>query len=154
MATTQVSFFFFLHLVIQFFVAAIEPGDPEMDEVWEQSKPLLKELWELNLSTGRWRKCEMKGIVPEQLASHTAVMHPLQPGLMLIYGGTGAPFGITTSNTMVTCDLDTQHFRSVATTISHCRKALRPCKLTISNCSPDNYRKLASSLISALFSVS
>ena len=85
-----------------------------MDEVWEESKPLLKELWELNLSTGRWRKCEMKGIVPEQLASHTAVMHPLQPGLMLIYGGTGAPFGITTSNTMVTCNLDTQHFRSVS----------------------------------------
>ena len=44
--------------------------------------------------------------------SHTAVMHPLQPGLMLIYGGTGAPFGITTSNTIVTCNLDTQYFRS------------------------------------------
>ena len=91
---------------------AIEPGDPEMDEEWEESKPLLKELWELNLSTGRWRKCQMAGIVPEQLASHTAVMHPLQPGLMLIYGGTGAPFGITTSNTIVTCNLDTQYFRS------------------------------------------
>ena len=92
---------------------AIELGDPEMDEVWEESKPLLKELWELNLCTGRWRKCEMAGTVPEQLASHTAVMHPLKPGLMLIYGGTGAPFGITTSNTMVTCNLDTQHFGSV-----------------------------------------
>ena len=91
---------------------AIELDDPEMDEVWEESKPLLKELWELNLCTGRWRKCEMAGTVPEQLASHTAVMHPLKPGLMLIYGGTGAPFGITTSNTMVTCNLDTQHFRS------------------------------------------
>ena len=93
---------------------AIDPADPEMDAVWEESRPLLKELWELNLCTGRWRKCQMAGAVPDQLASHTAVMHPLKPGLMLIYGGTGAPFGITTSNTMVACDLDTQHFSQLS----------------------------------------
>ena len=32
-------------------------------------------------------------------ASHTAVAHPCIPGVMLVYGGTGAPFGLTTSNT-------------------------------------------------------
>lgn len=93
---------------------AVELNDPEMDELWPDSKPLFKELWELNLSTGRWTKCEMKGEVPEQLASHTAVMHPLEPGVMLIYGGTGAPFGITTSNTIVTCHLESRQFRLIS----------------------------------------
>ena len=48
--------------------------------------------------------------VPEQLASHTAIVHPGHPAIMIIYGGTGAPFGLTTSNTVVSCDLDTQTF--------------------------------------------
>ena len=52
----------------------------------------------------------MRGEVPEQLASHTAIIHPGHPATMIIYGGTGAPFGLTTSNTVVTCDLDTQTF--------------------------------------------
>ena len=60
----------------------------------------ISQLWELNLSTAVWTKCEMKGEIPEQLASHTAVRHPLQPDTMLVYGGTGAPFGFTTSNTV------------------------------------------------------
>ena len=92
---------------------SIEQHDPDMaeDEVWADSRPLFKELWELNLSTGRWTKCKMRGSVPEQLASHTAVLHPLEPGLMIIYGGTGAPFGITTSNSLVVCNLNTKQFR-------------------------------------------
>ena len=96
---------------------AIELNDPDLldDEYWIESKPLFKELWELNLTTGRWTKCVMKGDIPEQLASHTAVCHPLNPGVMLIYGGTGAPFGVTTSNTVVSCHLDTQQFKKLVT---------------------------------------
>jgi len=91
---------------------SIDQNDPDMehDQFWEQSKPLFKELWELNLSTRVWSKCVMRGDIPEQLASHTAVIHPQDPGNMLIYGGTGAPFGLTTSNTVVTCRLENQHF--------------------------------------------
>jgi len=96
---------------------AVELDDPDLldDEYWVESKPLFKELWELNLTTGRWTKCEMKGDIPEQLASHTAVCHPLDPGVMLIYGGTGAPFGLTTSNTVVSCHLQTQQFKKLVT---------------------------------------
>jgi len=96
---------------------AIDQDDPDLQEdlFWQESKPLFKELWELNLTTGKWIKCVMKGDIPEQLASHTAVSHPLDPGVMLIYGGTGAPFGITTSNTVVACHLDTQQFRKIVT---------------------------------------
>lgn len=99
------------------FNPAIDENDPEMvgDVFWQESKPLFKELWCLNLNTRRWTKCEMKGDIPEQLASHTAVAHPTHPGLMLVYGGTGAPFGLTTSNTVVACQLDTQQFIKLAT---------------------------------------
>lgn len=33
---------------------------------------------------------------------------------MLVYGGTGAPFGLTTSNTVVACQLETQQFSKLA----------------------------------------
>ena len=96
---------------------AIELDDPDLldDEYWVDSKPLFKELWELNLTTGRWTKCEMKGDIPDQLASHTAVCHPLAPGVMLIYGGTGAPFGETKNNAVVSCHLETQEFKKLVT---------------------------------------
>lgn len=94
------------------FNPAVDGADPDLveDAYWQDSKPLFKELWELNLTTKRWTKSHMKGDIPEQLASHTAVSHPCLPGVMLVYGGTGAPFGLTTSNTVVACQLETQHF--------------------------------------------
>ena len=41
----------------------IDGNDPDMeaDQFWAQSKPLFKELWELNLSTRKWTKCVMRG---------------------------------------------------------------------------------------------
>ena len=91
---------------------SIDQNDPELsnDPAWLLSKPLFKELWELNLSTKTWTRCDMKGEIPEQLASHTVILHPFKPGVMLIYGGTGAPFGLTTSNTVTSCHLETQMF--------------------------------------------
>jgi len=99
------------------FNPAVDEDDSELsgDLFWQESKPLFKELWCLNMTSRRWTKCEMKGDIPEQLASHTAVSHPNHPGVMLIYGGTGAPFGLTTSNTVVACHLDNQQFNKVAT---------------------------------------
>ena len=89
------------------FNPAVDGADPDLegDAFWQDSKPLFKELWELNLTTKRWTKSLMKGDIPEQLASHTAVAHPCLPGVMLVYGGTGAPFGLTTSNTVVACQV-------------------------------------------------
>jgi len=94
------------------FNPAVNNDDAELvdDIYWQDSKPLFKELWELNLTTKRWTKSQMKGDIPEQLASHTAVTHPCLPGVMLVYGGTGAPFGLTTSNTVVACQLANQKF--------------------------------------------
>jgi len=97
------------------FNPAIETHDPAMadDIFWHESRPLFKELWCYNLSSRRWVKCAMKGDIPEQLASHTAVLHPAHRGVMLVYGGTGAPFGLTTSNTVVSCNLSTHDFQPV-----------------------------------------
>jgi len=91
----------------------LDDEDLENDDFWPESKPLFKELWELNIFSKRWHKTAMKGNIPEQLASHTAVSHPLEPGTMIVYGGTGAPFGLTTSNTVAACRLDSADWRRV-----------------------------------------
>ena len=65
----------------------LDDEDLENDDFWPESKPLFKELWELNIFSKRWHKTAMKGNIPEQLASHTAVSHPLEPGTMIVYGG-------------------------------------------------------------------
>ena len=67
------------------FNPAVDGADPDLegDEYWQDSKPLFKvgadrvffnqlhlqELWELNLTTRRWTKSQMKGDIPEQLVS-------------------------------------------------------------------------------------
>jgi len=86
--------------------------DPAMadDAFWSDSIPLFKELWSFNLFSRRWVKCSMEGDIPEQLASHTAAVHPCNSSTMLVYGGTGAPFGLTTSDTVVSCDLKSLQF--------------------------------------------
>ena len=76
----------------------IDGNDPDMeaDQFWAQSKPLFKELWELNLSTRQWIKYMMRGEVPEQLASHTALINFKPSATMIIYSGIRALFGLTT----------------------------------------------------------
>ncbi len=83
----------------------VEDSDADLqgDLFWEASRPLFKELWRYNVFSKKWRKLSMDLLVPDQLASHTAVVHGQR---MLVYGGTGAPFGQTTSNTVFEFDLD------------------------------------------------
>ena len=49
----------------------IDENDPELsnDPAWQVSKPLFRELWELNLSTRTWTKCNTSGEVPDHHAS-------------------------------------------------------------------------------------
>jgi len=83
------------------------PDDPEMqsDPFWMESLPLFKELWEYNLSTRVWSKIPIEGEIPDQLASHTAGLHPALRGYMIVYGGTGTPFGTDTSTSILACNL-------------------------------------------------
>jgi hypothetical protein len=96
----------------------IDEGDEEMleDPFWQESCPLFKELWEFNLSTKTWHKIELSGpAIPDQLASHTAIFHPVYRGCLLIYGGTGNPFGSVTSTALHACDVRTGNFVKLRT---------------------------------------
>ena len=64
----------------------------------------LLQLWQFNVYSKRWRKLDMgeSVIIPDQLASHSIVM---VNGKFILFGGTGAPFGLTTSNDVFTMDL-------------------------------------------------
>eukprot|EP00088_Acartia_fossae_P030476 TRINITY_DN3145_c0_g2_i14.p1 TRINITY_DN3145_c0_g2~~TRINITY_DN3145_c0_g2_i14.p1 ORF type:complete len:419 (-),score=42.95 TRINITY_DN3145_c0_g2_i14:221-1477(-) len=94
--------------------------DEEMleDPFWNESRPLFKELWEYNLSSCTWRKIDVKGTIPNQLASHTAIFHPSQSGRLLVYGGTGNPFGSVTSSAIHVCDVNTGIFTKLNTASS------------------------------------
>ncbi|XP_059091748.1 kelch domain-containing protein 10-like [Tigriopus californicus] len=87
--------------------------DPEMadDPHWAQHSPLFNELWRFNVSARRWTQLTMHGEGPRALASHTMVSYR---GRLVVYGGTGSPFGLTTSNEVFAFNLDTQHWETLA----------------------------------------
>jgi len=97
----------------------LEDAELMTDPFWDQSRPLFKELWEFNLATKRWKKIRIQGDIPDQLASHTACSHPAVRDNMVIYGGTGSPFGTATSSSLVTCNLETGNFTRIPTLLSH-----------------------------------
>jgi hypothetical protein len=69
-------------------------------------------LWRFNTLSKKWKKLTMTFNVPDQLASHTAAMYK---GRMLVYGGTGAPFGQTTSTTVFVLDLGMRSWSKIKT---------------------------------------
>ncbi|XP_076304049.1 scruin like at the midline isoform X2 [Tachypleus tridentatus] len=83
------------------------------DPYWAESSPLFKELWKFNLTSKVWTKLHTKGNMPSQLASHAAV---LIGNKLLVYGGTGVPFGSTSSNDLHVCDLSTLEWSHLKTT--------------------------------------
>lgn len=95
----------------------VSEDDEEMleDPFWQESCPLFKELWEFNLSTRAWNKIELGGNIPDQLASHTAIFHPSYRGCLLIYGGTGNPFGSVTSTSLHACQVISGSFAKLRT---------------------------------------
>ena len=76
-----------------------------------EREQLFRELWEYNIATRRWKQIEMQGSVPQNLASHTACVvddnasGTSRSAKMLVYGGTGTPFGINMSRGVFLCDL-------------------------------------------------
>ena len=76
-----------------------------------EREQLFREMWEYNIATRRWKQIEMQGSVPQNLASHTAcIVDDNESGTsrtakMLVYGGTGTPFGINMSRGAFLCDL-------------------------------------------------
>lgn len=84
-----------------------------MDEEWANSRPLFKELWKYCPTTRTWSQKQTTGGIPEHLASHSAVFFN---GNLIVFGGTGVPFGTSSSNEVFVCDLNTYFWKSVEPT--------------------------------------
>lgn len=79
--------------------------------IWNESKPLLKELWRYSKLTQTWQYLSTTGTAPNALASHCAIM--IGPNRLLVYGGSGTPFGLANSNKMYICDLIRLHWKRI-----------------------------------------
>lgn len=86
------------------------PRFREVENSTDTYYPLFKELWKFNFATHNWTCLITDGSMPTELASHAAV----RCGRNLLYfGGTGVPFGHSSSNDFYTCNLDTLKWRYV-----------------------------------------
>lgn len=83
------------------------------DANWPETCPLFRELWRFNLATRCWTKVTTEGHTPKELASHAAL---LTGHYLLVFGGTGVPFGFSSSNSLHLCDLRTHQWKKVSTT--------------------------------------
>lgn len=83
--------------------AAGGPQNLEQDNTAMQ-KSLFKELWRFDPIRKEWTLLETSGQHPEQVASHAAVY---LRNHLIIYGGTGYPFGQTSTNRIFSCNLKT-----------------------------------------------
>ncbi|GLH12868.1 Kelch domain-containing protein 10 homolog [Gryllus bimaculatus] len=82
------------------------PEDEELGEEvhdWQASEPLFKELWKYNFCTSNWTKLLCADDMPNELASNAVI---LKGTTMMVYGGTGVPFGTTCSNQLYVCNLN------------------------------------------------
>ncbi|XP_039747146.1 kelch domain-containing protein 10 homolog [Pararge aegeria] len=66
---------------------------------WTPAMPLFKELWSFCIATRKWTQHKVLENMPEELASNAMCMNGRY---LMIYGGTGAPFGNKCSNDVIT----------------------------------------------------
>lgn len=82
-----------------------EASDNTADEDgWDMSRPLFRDLWKFDSVTRSWCKIKTNGTLPEQLASHAGCYFRDH---LIVYGGTGVPFGQSSTNKIHCCDLRT-----------------------------------------------
>lgn len=82
----------------------ISDTDEELkdDPAWQDCKPLFQELWRFNFATCKWKKLPCSSSMPKELASNAVI---LDGNILLVYGGTGVPFGFKCSNSLFMCDI-------------------------------------------------
>lgn len=92
----------------------VAADDEEMagDATWPDSCPLFRELWRFNLASRSWTKVKTGGHTPRELASHAALLCGRQ---LMVFGGTGVPFGFSSSNSVHLCDLSTHEWQEFQT---------------------------------------
>lgn len=87
------------------FNPCVSDTDPDMrdDQMWSASKPLFKELWRFNFVSKRWSRLPGQENMPNELASNAVI---LCGNTLMVYGGTGVPFGESCSNQLYVCNVD------------------------------------------------
>lgn len=80
-----------------------DDSDMENDQAWISSKPLFKEIWKFNLVTQQWQRLPGQDNMPNELASNAVI---LRGNTLMVYGGTGVPFGESCSNRLYLCNLN------------------------------------------------
>lgn len=65
------------------------------------------------MASRRWRKLKTSGPMPVELASHSTLLHGNH---LVLFGGTGVPFGEAASNQLYVCNLPTLQWTHVVCT--------------------------------------
>ncbi|XP_023232430.1 kelch domain-containing protein 10-like [Centruroides sculpturatus] len=86
------------------------PDVDNADENYENG--LFKELWRFNIASKEWTNLRTKGQTPQLVASHSAI---LLHHYLLVFGGTGVPFGFKNGNTLQFYDIPNNCWKKVAT---------------------------------------
>ena len=81
------------------------------DPDWSATKPLFRELWKFSYVSREWTRVRTSGRPPDELASHCAAL--ITDRYLLVYGGTGVPFGQSSSNKLFVCDLNTNEWNLI-----------------------------------------
>ncbi|KAG2459848.1 KLD10 protein, partial [Polypterus senegalus] len=79
--------------------------NPDYDESGgseNEDYPLFRELWRYHFATGTWQQMRTEGYMPRELASMSAVLHGNN---LLVFGGTGIPFGESNGNEVHVCNV-------------------------------------------------
>ncbi|KAK0134605.1 Kelch domain-containing protein 10 [Merluccius polli] len=79
--------------------------NPDFDEAGgseNEDYPLFRELWRFHFATATWQQLRTEGYMPTELASMSAVLHGNN---LLVFGGTGIPFGESNGNDVHVCNI-------------------------------------------------
>ncbi|KAK5614491.1 Kelch domain-containing protein 10 [Crenichthys baileyi] len=79
--------------------------NPDFEEAGgseNEDYPLFRELWRFHFATATWQQVRTEGYMPTELASMSAVLHGNN---LLVFGGTGIPFGENNSNDVHVCNV-------------------------------------------------
>ncbi|XP_066253291.1 kelch domain-containing protein 10 homolog [Euwallacea similis] len=73
------------------------------DDSYIDSYPLFQELWKFNFASKRWTKFANSPTLPKELVSNAVILHH---NVLMVYGGTGSPFGTRCSNQLYVCNVN------------------------------------------------
>lgn len=81
-------------------------NDDNDNDAQTERSPLFPQLWRFNFATRIWTLLKTTGDVPSKtVASHCALLYG--NNTLVVYGGTGFPFGDELTNALYTCNLTT-----------------------------------------------